>query len=167
MESGLIPGTAVGQLFPRPIPYGPRQAMSPRPQSGCPYWGDVLPNIPPTPPSMAVPSVPFSSLLFIDERIHTQRDQDEALRKQLSHWEQSEAATYQARLNLAESNYAHAATRHLLEVEEQAIHHFQHFWEGLTQDEQAYRATVHSPTRSPTLLSEFTAAISRERAGTS
>ena len=46
--------------------------------------------------------------------------------KQFSHWEQSEAATYQTRLNVAENNYAQAATRHLLEVEEQAIHHFQH-----------------------------------------
>ena len=81
MESRLIPGTPVGHPFPRPNPYGPQQAMSPRPESRCPYGGDVLPNIPPTPPGMTVPSVPFSSLLFIDERIHMQRDQDEALHR--------------------------------------------------------------------------------------
>ena len=43
---------------------------------------------------------------------------------------------------------AHAATRRLLEVEEQAIHHFQHqFKEGLAQDEQAYRANVQHAAR--------------------
>ena len=60
--------------------------------------------------------------------------------QQLNHWEQNEAAAYQARLNLVENQCSHAATRHLLEVEEQALHHFQHLREGLAQDEQTYRA---------------------------
>ena len=57
----------------------------------------------------------------------------------LNHWEQNGAAAYQARLNLAEGQTARAATRRMLEVEEQAIHHFQHLREGLASDEQAYR----------------------------
>ena len=69
------------------------------------------------------------------------------MQQQLNHWEQSEAATYQTRFNVAESNCAHAATRHLLEVSEQTLHHFQHVWENLTHYEQAHRATVQQETR--------------------
>ena len=65
----------------------------------------------------------------------------------LNHWEQNEAATYPAHLNVADSQWSHATTRHLLEVEEQAIHHIQHFREGLAQDEQAYRATIQHEAR--------------------
>ena len=39
------------------------------------------------------------------------------------------------------------ATRHLLEVEEQALHHFQRLREGLAQDEQTYRETVQQEAR--------------------
>ena len=67
--------------------------------------------------------------------------------QQLSHWEQNEAAAYQARLNLVENQCSNAATRHLLEVEEQALHHFQHLREGLAQDEQTYRAAIQQEAR--------------------
>ena len=49
--------------------------------------------------------------------------------QQLNHWEQNEAVAYQARLNLVENQCSHAATRHILEVEEQALHHYQHLRE--------------------------------------
>ena len=65
----------------------------------------------------------------------------------LNHWEQGEAAAYQARLNLVENQCSNAATRHLLEVEERALHQFQHLREGLAQDEQTYRETVQQEAR--------------------
>ena len=65
----------------------------------------------------------------------------------LNHWEQGEAAAYQALLNLVENQCSNAATRHLLEVEEQALHQFQRLREGLAQDEQTYRETVQQEAR--------------------
>ena len=62
--------------------------------------------------------------------------------QQLNHREQNEAAAYQVHLNLVENQCSHAATRHLLEVEEQVLYHFQHLREGLAQDEQTCRATI-------------------------
>ena len=64
------------------------------------------------------------------------------MQQQLNQWELGEAATYQTRLNVAESNYSYAATRRGLEMEKQIISHFQHLRESLTQDEQTYRATI-------------------------
>ena len=65
----------------------------------------------------------------------------------LNHWEQGEAAAYQARLNLVENQCSNAATRHLLEVEEQALHQFQRLRGGLAKDEQTYRETVQQEAR--------------------
>ena len=75
--------------------------------------------------------------------------------QQLNHWEQGEAAAYQARLNLAENHCSNIAAQHLLEVEEQALRHSQRLREGLAQDEQSLPG--NSPTGSPALPSGFTA----------
>ena len=65
----------------------------------------------------------------------------------LNHWEQGEVAAYQACLNLVENQCSNAATRHLLKVEERALHQFQRLREGLAQDEQTYRETVQQEAR--------------------
>ena len=87
MESSLVRGSPVGQLFMRPKPYGLQQVMSPRSQGGCSHGGAalVIPNTPPTPPGFAAPRVPFASLLLIDERISLQRDQEEASVRRLTY----------------------------------------------------------------------------------
>ena len=94
MESSLVPGTPVGQLFGRANPYGPQQVMSPRASGGCPYGN--LPPTPPTPPGLPRGVLFAPSLLLIDERLHVQRGQEEASASRLT-FELNQSQFYQER----------------------------------------------------------------------
>ena len=76
------------------------------------------------------------------KEMHFEHDLSSQASQQFNHWEQTEVAAHQARLNLVENECSHPATRHLLEIEEQAFHHLQRFRENLVQDEQTYREIV-------------------------
>ena len=112
--------------------------------------GAALPNTPPTPPSLAVPPSPFASLLFIDERIHLQRGQEEASARWLT-FELNQGQLYASHQTFARSGGASYPSL-----------------SAFTGRLDPGRASLsgNCPTGSPTLLSEFTArtATSCERA---